>query len=89
MLGHAHSYYNDVTRQTLNFGNGAYVNDYIYTAGSGTLDQCNGRYCVTPDYPNGTYAYFLTLDAASGTPKYPYIIGNYSKQVVSFTSSLV
>ncbi len=86
MLGHPHSYYNDSTRQTLDFGNGAYINDYIYTAGSGTLDECNGRYCVTPDYPNGTYAYFLTLDAASGTPKYPYIIGNYSKQVVSFTT---
>lgn len=85
-LGHAHSYYNDSTHSTLDFGKGAYVNDYIYTAGSGTLDQCNGRYCVTPDYPNGTYAYFLTLDAATATPQYPYIIGNYSKQVVSFTT---
>lgn len=85
LLTHAHSYYNNSTN-TLYFGNGAYINDYIYTSSSGTLDIYNGRYCVTPDYPSGTYAYFLTLDAATGTPKYPYIIGNYSKQTVSFTT---
>jgi hypothetical protein len=85
LLGHEHSYYNNSTN-TLDFGNGAYINDYIYTSSSGTLDIHNGRYCVTPDYPSGTYAYFLTLDAATGRPKYPYIIGNYSKQTVSFTT---
>ena len=38
------------------------------------LDQYNGRFTVTPDYPSGTYAYFVTLDA-SGSAIYPYIIG--------------
>ncbi len=41
---------------------GAFVRDYEYIAGSGDLDECNGRFCVTPDFPEGTYAYFLTRD---------------------------
>lgn len=86
-LGHPHSFYNinDSIHNILDFDKGSYVNDYIHDPNIGTLDECNGRYCVTPDYPKGTYAYFLTLDPVSGIPKYPYIIGNYSKQVVSFT----
>jgi hypothetical protein len=53
---------------------GSYVEDYAYVAGSGTLDQYNGRFTVTPEYPLGTYAYFVALDAA-GSAVYPYIIG--------------
>jgi hypothetical protein len=53
---------------------GIFIQDYSYTA-SGDLDQHNGRFCVTPDYPNGTYAYFLTLNSDL-LPVYPYIIGN-------------
>lgn len=53
---------------------GSYVEDYAYVAGSGTLDQYNGRFTVTPEYPAGTYAYFVALDA-SGTAVYPYVIG--------------
>ena len=41
---------------------GAFTRDYEYVKGSGTLDECNGRFCVTPEFPNGTYAYFLTTD---------------------------
>ena len=39
---------------------GFFVEDYEYL-GDGDLDENNGRYCVTPDYPTGTYAYFATL----------------------------
>lgn len=39
---------------------GTFVKDYEYIAGSGTLDECNGRMTVTPEFPQGTYAYFLT-----------------------------
>jgi YHYH protein/Putative Ig domain len=52
---------------------GMFVEDYTY-AGTGDLDTHNGRYCVTPDYPSGTYAYFCTVDN-SGKPVYPYVIG--------------
>ena len=53
---------------------GRYVEDYAYTAGSGDLDQYNGRFCVTPDFPSGTYAYFVTIDA-TGKPAFPYYLG--------------
>lgn len=39
---------------------GAFVQDYEYKAGLGTLDECNGRFIHTPEFPDGTYAYFLT-----------------------------
>lgn len=39
---------------------GAFIQDYEFVAGSGDLDACNGRLGVTPEYPDGTYAYFLT-----------------------------
>ena len=25
------------------------------------LDENNGRFCITPQFPNGVYAYFATL----------------------------
>jgi hypothetical protein len=53
---------------------GTFVQDYTYVGG-GDLDDHNGRYCVTPDYPNGTYAYFTTIDN-NLKPTYPYIVGN-------------
>jgi hypothetical protein len=53
---------------------GVFIEDYSFTA-SGDLDQHNGRFCITPDYPTGTYAYFVTLNS-SLEPVYPYVIGN-------------
>lgn len=41
---------------------GTFVRDYEYVAGSGDLDECNGRFTITPEFPKGTYAYFLTED---------------------------
>jgi hypothetical protein len=45
--------------------------DWEYVPGLGDLDSSNGRWCVTPEYPNGTYAYFMTLDDTLA-PAYPY-----------------
>ena len=45
---------------------GTYVQDYEYVAGLGDLDQANGRYGVTAEFPAGTYYYVITED-------YPYI----------------
>jgi hypothetical protein len=53
---------------------GTYIEDYEYTASAGDLDYYNGRYCVTPEYPSGTYAYFLNTDA-TGDASYPNMIG--------------
>jgi hypothetical protein len=60
---------------------GKYFEDYEYVSGSGDLDQYNGRFCVTPDYPSGTYCYFVTVDA-SLNPEFPYYIGDYMYGVV-------
>jgi len=38
------------------------------------LDEYNGRFGVTPEFPEGVYAYFITNDEA-GSPYFPYIIG--------------
>ena len=54
---------------------GTYIEDYEYIEGSGDLDRYNGRYCVTPEFPNGVYAYFCAIDGTTGNPKFPYFIG--------------
>lgn len=38
------------------------------------LDQYNGRWCVTPEFPHGVYAYFVAINS-NGTPAFPYDIG--------------
>lgn len=56
---------------------GCFLEDYQYVAGSGDLDEHNGRFCKTPEYPNGTYAYFVTIDK-NQDPVYPYVLfGTY------------
>jgi len=53
---------------------GSFIDDYQYVHRSGSLDENNGRFCVTPEFPNGTYAYFVTIDS-SQVPQFPYILG--------------
>jgi len=42
------------------FPMGTFTTDYRYVAGSGDLDECNGRTGVTPEFPTGTYHYYIT-----------------------------
>ena len=65
------------------YASGVFVEDYVFIGG-GDLDEHNGRFCKTPEFPNGTYAYFLTIDSAQEVagpfagylkPVFPYIIG--------------
>jgi hypothetical protein len=52
-----------------------YLGDLGYTQGVGfDLDEYNGRFCVTPEFPGGTYAYFVSI-GSNGTPTFPYNIG--------------
>lgn len=39
---------------------GFYVEDYEYLDNNWPLDECNGRFGVTPEYPEGTYYYVMT-----------------------------
>jgi hypothetical protein len=66
-----------------------YLGDQGYTQGSYTnaggvffdLNKYNARFCVTPEYPNGTWAYFVAIAAngqpSNGTPRYPYMVGRW------------
>jgi autotransporter-associated beta strand protein len=73
---------------------GRYGEDYAYVPGSGDLDQFCGRWGKTPEFPNGTYAYFLPIDAA-GNPIFPFIVNrqmygqpNGSGKVTTITESV-
>ena len=83
------------------FPEGFFVNDYTHTnvTDSTILDENNGRFGVTPEYPNGTYAYFMTVNNLqtedSGIfekykkPVFPYIIGeNYNSIPNEFNFNL-
>lgn len=48
--------------------------EYIENAADDYLDEHNGRFCVTPEYPDGTYAYFATVDE-NWNSAYPYVVG--------------
>ena len=39
---------------------GNYVEDYEYDNAISELDECGGRFGITPEYPEGTYYYVLT-----------------------------
>ncbi len=63
------------------FDQGFFIEDYIFN-NSGDLDEYNGRFCKTPEFPNGVYAYFATIqnnpyDFNSFIGVFPYFIGNY------------
>jgi len=70
------------------FPDGFFVEDYSFV-NNGDLDEHNGRFTKTPDYPNGVYAYFTTINPGSSDsdgpfknykqPKFPYVIGNTFK----------
>jgi hypothetical protein len=54
-------------------------NDYLGDLGKTQgvdfdLDEFNCRFCVTPEFPGGTYAYFVSV-SSNGTPTFPYNIG--------------
>ncbi len=67
----------EAQRSNSTFPDGTYIEDFEYVAGLGDLDQHNGKFCnETPDYPGGTYAYFITVDPDDiNLPRYPYILG--------------
>ncbi len=60
-----------------NFPLGWYREDYEYIAHPNDptyLDEHNGRFCKTPEYPNGIYCYFTTVDSNYNSI-YPYAVG--------------
>jgi hypothetical protein len=60
----------------LDFPLGFFVEDYKYDSSNGDLDEHNGRFSKTVDFPEGIYAYYATIDSVTGNPQFPYFIGN-------------
>jgi hypothetical protein len=61
---------------------GRYIEDHDYLGDLGKkqgtgfdLNEYNARFCLTPEFPNGTWAYFVTIDA-DANPVFPYNIGH-------------
>lgn len=54
---------------------GMFAEDYEFVAGAGDLDRFNGRFSVTPEYPQGTYAYFLST-SDRGELAFPYLLAS-------------
>lgn len=60
---------------------GSFAEDFEYVAGSGSLNEYNMAFVITPEYPGGTWAYFTTFDVGgSGTPldgdvAFPFTVG--------------
>ena len=88
LQGPATNYVNGATTYSI----GRYIGDYDYLGDRGQiqgslptgafdLDPYNGRNCVTPEFPSGTYAYFVTngspaaTDGTANKPVFPYMLG--------------
>ena len=79
---------------------GFFIEDYVYVQGLGDLDEHNGRFAVTPDYPNGIYAYYTTVEKSINgntnspffsvrEPQFPYVIGDsYNSKYETFNADL-
>lgn len=72
---------------TAQFPAGIFLEDYNFV-GDGDLDIHNGRYCKTPEFPDGIYAYFSTINSTTEStgplngykkPVFPYMVGNSFK----------
>ena len=75
-------YETDITNivdRPVGFTTGFFVDDYKFT-NNGDLDVNNGRFGKTPEYPEGVYAYFATIDN-DGKTQFPYFIGDSYRSV--------
>jgi hypothetical protein len=78
---------------------GFFIEDFTYVEGTGDLDEHNGRFAATPEFPNGVYAYYTTVEEIevnnpnspfnnSRTPLFPYIIGDtYHSKLQTFNTA--
>ena len=83
-------YYNEAllkTNRPPNYPAGYFVEDFTYyrVDDDTVLDENNGRFCITPEFPKGTYAYFATINEVADVagpfrdyrrPIFPYLIGD-------------
>lgn len=103
-LTYIQSSYKPLTRvdgpPTVQYPSGFFIEDYVYVEGLGDLDEHNGRFAITPDYPNGIYAYYTTVEIGINgntnspffsvrEPQFPYVIGDtYNSKYDTFNNAL-
>ena len=62
---------------------GYFAEDWEWIPDPLNLDQENGRFCVTPEFPNGVYAYFATIETLNSETEnkegFPYFVGSKYK----------
>ena len=63
--------------------------EFVLDSNSDYLDIHNGRFCITPEFPNGTYCYFATVNQ-NWNSTYPYIVGPtfYGSRVVAKVTTI-
>ena len=80
-----------------NFPQGFFNEDFAFK-NSGDLDEHNGRFAITPEFPNGVYAYYTTINRGNTDtdgsfknyfqPEFPYVIGTcFYSEPIAFNSS--
>ena len=71
---------------------GFFIDDWDYTADK-DLDEYNGRFGKTPEFPNGVYAYFCTIQSSDSStspftntrePLFPYVLNGYKFKLNEF-----
>ena len=104
-LKYLQSSYNKISGQTrtngpalADYAAGFFIEDYEYQNGYGDLDEHNGRFAVTPEYPFGVYAYYVTVSPSTVTdllspfnnrrePIFPYIVGDtYNSKLLQYNN---
>jgi hypothetical protein len=71
------------------FPEGFFIKDFYYDRAIGDLDEYNGRFCTTPEYPDGVYAYFATINSRTlSSPVYPYIVAEEFKDFLIEENSI-
>ena len=77
---------------------GFFIEDYEFQEGFGDLDEHNGRFAVTPEYPFGVYAYYISVSPNPVTnplspfnnrrePIFPYIVGDsYNSTLLQYNN---
>ena len=63
--------------------------EFVLDSNSDYLDIHNGRFCITPEFPNGTYCYFATVNKEWNSA-YPCVVGPtfYGSRVVAKVTSI-
>jgi len=67
------------------------VNNWSFAETNGELDQCNGRFTKTPEFPEGMYVYVFSVKDSDGSihfPGVPYCVGSSSTQSTCASTSL-